>query len=591
MEPVESLKQEVKTKLEQTIEQLFTQMSEMEACSLEKDRKIDKLVNSIKETSRDLEFFKAAYKRKIDEITQLQNELQKLKLQEQGDPELIIIYQPQDVFNYPRDIIRWYFNELDFKRLSVVNLIASLKGLIDLVDCEMADELIFHVSDDRLISIKEKELLEILTLLGVYLQAQFEKGFYSSVGIFHLMDSIYKQRWTPLLKDFVEDNRTYLENIIFKIDESSFIIQEPITLLKIYFELQLHTEAEAWLEEIFRSVIPPESLEIKDAVEFLYLSLIYEQEEKALDFIPNLKSRLQKDTLPELRAIRIFQEAYKRKENANQALQNLSALNKEATHINPQIKLKVFDQMIQRLKVVAAEEERRKAQVQNQYHRLVSNKKSEPESKKEVSSKQIPSVIRINNGVSSCPYDFTRLTLTNYMLAKYTDKEKTVISQYVPVQLLHCPTCNKAYLNHSMESNLSLLVSLKYLDIAQYVPGISKPVSHHTSSHSKPIAEPEIKTSQEPLNLSDHYGDKWQEESPLKKLGYSTNLTKQERWDILINKAVPKLGYERVSNYLSWFIEDKRKIKHKDFSRAISIWEDDLKRLYELRANQILKRG
>lgn len=85
-------------------------------------------------------------------------------------------------------------------------------------------------------------------------------------------------------------------------------------------------------------------------------------------------------------------------------------------------------------------------------------------------AKQFRSVMLINNGEASCPYDFTPLEKVDAELAKYTSVQKTEVSQYIPVQLFYCPTCNKAYINNSINSHFIRLAAIKYLTIVPYTP-------------------------------------------------------------------------------------------------------------------------
>lgn len=70
------------------------------------------------------------------------------------------------------------------------------------------------------------------------------------------------------------------------------------------------------------------------------------------------------------------------------------------------------------------------------------------------------------------------------------------------------------------------------------------------------------------------------DESELKKLGYNTNLKLEERWNILINKAIPKLGQRKVVWYLRMFIKINR--HRKDRLSAVQKWEKDLEKVLKL---------
>ncbi|HFF9300594.1 MAG: hypothetical protein E6108_02800 [Clostridium perfringens] len=70
------------------------------------------------------------------------------------------------------------------------------------------------------------------------------------------------------------------------------------------------------------------------------------------------------------------------------------------------------------------------------------------------------------------------------------------------------------------------------------------------------------------------------DESELKKLGYSTTLSESEHWNILINKAVPKLGSRKVVWYLRMFIKINK--YRKDRLNAVQKWEKDLEKILKV---------
>lgn len=102
------------------------------------------------------------------------------------------------------------------------------------------------------------------------------------------------------------------------------------------------------------------------------------------------------------------------------------------------------------------------------------------------SLKQFEAVMLINNGQSSCPYDSTTLEIVDAELAKYSSVQKTEVSQYIPVQVMYCYECNRAYINNSIDSNFISLAAIKYLTIMQCTP-VSTKASPLTNITTKPI--------------------------------------------------------------------------------------------------------
>ena len=69
-------------------------------------------------------------------------------------------------------------------------------------------------------------------------------------------------------------------------------------------------------------------------------------------------------------------------------------------------------------------------------------------------------------------------------------------------------------------------------------------------------------------------------ESEIKKMGYSTSLSRVERWNILKNKVVPKLGKAKVIGHIRFLIKMNK--SRSIMFNAVSEWEYDLERLIKL---------
>ena len=90
---------------------------------------------------------------------------------------------------------------------------------------------------------------------------------------------------------------------------------------------------------------------------------------------------------------------------------------------------------------------------------------------------------------------------------------------------------------------------------------------NYTKSSSIANVNKDTVVSEIPLN----------EKSPLKVLGYDTTKSKEERWRILTQQAIPKLGKQKVVWYINFFIKMHK--KKATMASAIKEWEYDLRRL------------
>ena len=75
--------------------------------------------------------------------------------------------------------------------------------------------------------------------------------------------------------------------------------------------------------------------------------------------------------------------------------------------------------------------------------------------------------------------------------------------------------------------------------------------------------------------------DQYKDISEMGHLGYSATLPPEERWNILINRVIPKLGKQYTIKFLQSLI-NSRKCQHDGkfkYSNAISAWEFDIRQL------------
>ena len=90
------------------------------------------------------------------------------------------------------------------------------------------------------------------------------------------------------------------------------------------------------------------------------------------------------------------------------------------------------------------------------------------------------------------------------------------------------------------------------------------------------------KKQKDKINISvSDLGNNLNEESELKKLGYSSSLSRVERWNILKNKAIPKLGKVKVESHIRWLI--KMNINRANRSNAVNEWQYDLEKLSKIK--------
>ena len=81
-------------------------------------------------------------------------------------------------------------------------------------------------------------------------------------------------------------------------------------------------------------------------------------------------------------------------------------------------------------------------------------------------------------------------------------------------------------------------------------------------------------------NQEEFDGGNLNAESEIKKMGYSTSLSRAERWNILKNKAIPKLGKAKVIGHINFLIKMNK--GRSIMENAVNEWRYDLDRLQSL---------
>ncbi len=201
-------------------------------------------------------------------------------------------------------------------------------------------------------------------------------------------------------------------------------------------------------------------------------------------------------------------------------------------------------------------------------------------------------VILIKKNQENCPFTHCRKKLEKRFvyLAVYPNKtknkrkNKSNLIGYIRTQVLVCKICNVAFANIEVINNINSILIDKKIKLAD--KEVNKSI---TTINSNKLVDkngisyyPTFGTSKDNLSkiISNNHTDfemNLNEESELKKLGYNTQLSNSERWNILRNKAMEKIGRERTIHHIEFLI--KLNQNKKNFQRALSIWRYDLEKL------------
>ena len=217
------------------------------------------------------------------------------------------------------------------------------------------------------------------------------------------------------------------------------------------------------------------------------------------------------------------------------------------------------------------------------------------ESKEEIKSKRIKeyeniiSSFRIGNHLESLRYlnellgsrkviaRLNKIQLTTLLFITYYLKGRN----YTPSELLrNINFTDTDYEKHIYDKLINLNDFRNYLDVYKNKlilidDRVKDKIIRELQQSALRINEQKNKVSTNDL------GNNLNEESELKKLGYSSSLSRVERWNILKNKAIPKLGKVKVESHIRWLI--KMNINRANRSNAVNEWQYDLEKLLKMK--------
>lgn len=238
-------------------------------------------------------------------------------------------------------------------------------------------------------------------------------------------------------------------------------------------------------------------------------------------------------------------------------------------------------------------------------------------------------VILIKKNQENCPFTHCRKKLEkNFIhmeklekrfvyLAVYPNKtknkrkNKSNLIGYIRTQVLVCKICNVAFANIEVINNInSMLIDKKIKQVNIKDPIVFEYTLDKKFDKKNKLADKEVNKTITTINsnkLVDKNGISYyptfgakkdntykmtsnnhtdfemnlNEESELKKLGYNTQLSNENRWNILKNKAIKERGLKRTIKHIEFLI--KLNQNKKNFQRALSIWRHDLEKLKKLK--------
>lgn len=189
----------------------------------------------------------------------------------------------------------------------------------------------------------------------------------------------------------------------------------------------------------------------------------------------------------------------------------------------------------------------------------------------------------IKNKAKEYPYDKSILNHGYCKIPYYQNNKKKKIEGTIVIKSLYCPKCKKYFINKNLIDEINKKVSTNRIIVKSVLEHKKETLkSSDIKNQQKEARSYSLSTEINYNNAKTNtgiYDNNLSEQSELAKLGYSTQLSRGKRWEILTNKALPGIGAKRTMEYIAWFIRLKKADTTRDYSRAINEWEYDLDKL------------
>lgn len=466
----------------------------------------------------------------------------------------IICTKYKDALEISSDARIKYLTRMDWNKETNDEILFMLEETINIQDDKATQYIIVFILGHRINQIIEKKSEVFINTLIKYLIMQKN---YLSVNIdefLYVMDFIYHHHKATSVKKAIVDNIQVIRTVLKK--KNGFKEEHLLSFLRLILIFEMPYDFLGIIDDLIAN---DQLLTLKPAnlLEISIVALLYEDNE--IEDIIEYYQILEVDAsrLVEInRFINGIQSFIKpidvqlSRKKAIEYIGNLDISNTVSDIVINKL-MNRYDEIEQEVSIRSKNEKLNKIEEDKKIiDRLIKN------------GEAVSEAFLIKNKLQRCPYDDTLLVNRTYKTVVYIsieDRKKGINPKLVNTELLHCDHCGRYYINHNLE-----------LKVNGYIK--SKP-----TNINNPVTIADIKSSntKDSINKLDIEVD-WKAESDLKRMGYSTQVEIGRRHTILTTKAVPKLGYWYVRSFLEHQISLRINAK-KDYSRAISVWQGDIK--------------
>ncbi|MCL7748743.1 hypothetical protein [Halalkalibacter alkaliphilus] len=436
-------------------------------------------------------------------------------------------------------------------------LIRSLADLLTVEDFENMDKW-FHSLHNEL----SKVLLPVQSIESVDYDNNYS-------AVFLLLPKFVTTPYCDQVKDFLQENSRVLMDTIFLLN-SPQVITDFIRCYFIYkLEECLHVIYEQLLVEL---PFLEADLKAEHVIHLLWISFSINRYNELLTVLNEAEIALPQ-TQPEIRIYHTLQQVEKEIGKYKNGKKQIEKLQKQIT---------LFTKAEQDLHFDHLKEEIAKLTIKYKKDQAIKHKERQTEPKiLKAEDIKIMKISKLPNKQKSHPLFDPPLRKRDVLLAVFNNQTTNQIDHYTKISADYSDQFSEYYINKAQINSLKQKEKGKWIEVI-YKNKHNKQIKKERMHLLKEPAVP--KTTTYPETHSSQQNNQSNEvdlntRSELRKLGYQiTGVSRIKRWEILSQKAVPRLGLRKVVYTIAYLVRGRKAMKNGAIKNRYSIteWEKDL---------------
>lgn len=438
------------------------------------------------------------------------------------------------------------------------------------------DNIIQTIIDFKFNDMSKNEFINFMELISLYIEKQIEMKNYNIDGISYICRQLNKLKTQVMAKNFVEDNYIDIIKILkeIKLNSNLDLSNQIVEILCLFFMIEDIDEiCIDYIDFIIENNLMENRFNLSDKNKFNYIYILayYNKDDEFLT-----KYTLKDIFIDNDECLDLYKEYKKIDDVYDGDIESvIDNIENKDSNIYEFVKSKLIKKSREKLNNKL--EKKSNLNNDNDENLVLDTSKEEMI----VANK----LIELDVNKIHCKLDNTELEKVKAKIPCYRNPSFTILYQYETQDILICKKCNSLYiyksdlkyLKYKYKNIAGINIYIKINEVETVKKNIDKRLNEkqkNINSNNKNINKPLINHTDTVTSLN--------EKSHIKQLGYTTKLSKNERWNILRNKAVPKLGIHKVCSHIEFLIR-LNKNKGKNFDNALKIWREDLDMLKKLK--------